>query len=604
MKPNPIQHFYIPEDQSIYLLASQDAQKIKNWLHLCERELQRLGYRDIELIGKGAYGFAFAGTDMQGQALVFKFTRIDLPQSIHDRLAEEAYMLSQVAHPNVPKCIAFEQVNKQSILVMERAPGIDLEQYSIRYGRIQPDMAVSIMLQLLDIFRHLHQGRPERRAMIHGDIKPSNLMWDEASKRLSLIDWGSSVFAQTDLQGEPTTDNVLSIMTHDPHTTNARLGDVYFIGDEQLNGGLSSPAFDYQGLASTIYALCSAQGARFGYQVITPNSLGLPKMCADLLNALFHDASEHRLGGALYLQNNTHYLHNLVFNQRLKDTHQAMIPCYLEDSQSDIESVVYSSRKSFLREQDGSFAHSVMGDDAQFARYYKHYLQGLGNPEKAFIASVSRLAKYPVVGGLAIRWQANGIFVDSHLTLHQPGQLRSFEQTLNNMITLARAIHREGVFKACLFDAKDTLHIDRDTSGLFVGQLNQYIPFVTKSLEGLDKSSQQHSYFEDGDDPDEQLKLPKIIRHTIEKMNDIHHAGCIIFEVHEEHLKIHSNLTLFEAEKAPLFTSYLEELMRSLPLIDDLGISGFMKLPYKDTRRFAHKAHAPDAFYPRNVKNI
>ncbi len=103
---------------------------------------------------------------------------------------------------------------------------------------------------------------------------------------------------------------------------------------------------------------------------------------------------------------------------------------------------------------------------------------------------------------------------------------------------------------------------------------------------------------------DEQLKLPKIIRQTIEKMNDIHHTGCIIFEVHEEHLKIHSNLTLFELEKAPLFTSYLEELMRSLPLIDDLGISGFMKPPYKDTRRFAHKAHAPDAFYPRNVKNI
>lgn len=44
--------------------------------------------------------------------------------------------------------------------------------------------------------------------------------------------------------------------------------------------------------------------------------------------------------------------------------------------------------------------------------------------------------------------------------------------------------------------------------------------------------------------------------------------------------------------------------MRSLRLIDDLGISAFMKLPYNDTRRFAHKAHAPEAFYPRNVKNI
>ena len=65
--------------------------KIKNWLHLCERELQRLGYRDIELIGKGAYGFAFAGIDSLGHALVFKFTRIDLPQSIHDCLGRSIY---------------------------------------------------------------------------------------------------------------------------------------------------------------------------------------------------------------------------------------------------------------------------------------------------------------------------------------------------------------------------------------------------------------------------------------------------------------------------------------------------------------------------------
>lgn len=603
MKPNQIQHFYIPEDQSIYLLASQDAQKIKNWLHLCERELQRLGYRDIELIGKGAYGFAFAGIDSLGHALVFKFTRIDLPQSIHDRLAEEAYMLSQVSHPNVPKCIAFEQVNKQSILVMERAPGIDLEQYSIRYGRISPKMAVSIMLQLLDILTHLHQTTDARQAIIHGDIKPSNLIWEESTQRLSLIDWGSSVFAQTNLHGELTTNNVLSVMSDDPQTSNARLGDIYFIGDEQLNGALSSPSFDYQGLASTVYALSSAQGARFGYQVITPNSLGLPKMCADLLNALFDTASEQRLAGALYLQNNIYYLQNTVFREYALEAHIPLIPCYIEDSQREIESVVYSSRKSFLREQDTDIDLSGIANDAQFARYYKHYLQGMGNTEKAFLAAVSRLAKYPVVGGLAIRWQANEIFVDSHLTLHCPSLLTAFEQTLNNMITLARAIHREGVFKACLFDAKDTLHISRNVSGVFAKQANHQIPFDLKSLKEVDKSS-QHSYFEDGDDPDEQLILPEIMRETIEKMNNIHHAGCIIFEVHQEHLKIHTNLTLFESEKAPLFTSYLERLLQSISFIDDVGISGFMKLPYKDTRRFTQQARIPDAFYPRNIKTI
>ncbi|MFT7400070.1 MAG: non-specific serine/threonine protein kinase, partial [Rheinheimera aquimaris] len=98
---NQLRNFYIPEEQSIYLLNTNDAKKLKDWVALCISELEKLGYRQIELIGKGAYGFAFAGLDSRAQACVFKFSRINLPQHIQERLADEAYMLSQVTHPNV-----------------------------------------------------------------------------------------------------------------------------------------------------------------------------------------------------------------------------------------------------------------------------------------------------------------------------------------------------------------------------------------------------------------------------------------------------------------------------------------------------------------------
>jgi hypothetical protein len=39
-----------------------------------------------------------------------------------------------------------------------------------------------------------------------------------------------------------------------------------------------------------------------------------------------------------------------------------------------------------------------------------------------------------------------------------------------------------------------------------------------------------------------------------------------------------------------------------LPTITGIGISGFMKLPYKDTRFFEHINGLPDKFYPRNPK--
>ena len=84
-----LKHFYIPDEQSFYLLSHKDAQKLKDWFALCTEQLELLGYHQIELIGKGAFGFAFAGKDPSGKSLVFKFSRINLPQHIQDRLEDE-----------------------------------------------------------------------------------------------------------------------------------------------------------------------------------------------------------------------------------------------------------------------------------------------------------------------------------------------------------------------------------------------------------------------------------------------------------------------------------------------------------------------------------
>jgi non-specific serine/threonine protein kinase len=595
----------------MYLLASQDAQKIKNWLQLCEQELLRLGYSHVELIGKGAYGFAFAGLTSTQQALVFKFTRIDLPQSIHDRLADEAYMLRQVSHPNVPRCVAFEQINKQSILVMERAPGIDLEQYSIAHGKISVAMTVSIILQLSTILRYLHADLPDKPMLIHGDIKPSNLMWDEGSQQLSLIDWGSSVFAQVNLEGEPSVRSATDYMGQALQTTNARLGDVYFIGDAQLKGALSNPGFDYQGLASTVYALRSAQGARFGKKAIPPDSLGLPQLIAQLLNALLDDNEQTQHRAIYYLNNNQYYLQQLVLVPVAKTPNQPLVPCYVEPElahhDSDIETVVYSSRKSFLRSENSpNLAQQTPAPlkDAQVARYYKEYMQGMGETEKGFLAAVSRLAKYPVVGGLAIRWQADGVAIDSHLTLYDNDLYDAFTQALDNVVILSRAIQRKGVFKACLFDAKQTLQLDRAADGCFYATEQTCLAFVQKTISAEPVNTQAHSYFEDGDDPDELLTLPEPMLHILQQMNDIHHSGCIIFEVYPTYLKIHHNLTLFDPQKALLFRQYLDDLLTYLPLIKGEGMSGFMKLAHKDTRFFGYQDHAPEHFYPRNINAL
>jgi non-specific serine/threonine protein kinase len=613
VKPANIKHFYIPDEQSIYLLSHKDAKKLKDWFKLCTAQLQLLGYQNIELIGKGAFGFAFAGTvskanappnTTQTQQQVFKFSRINLPQHVQDRFEEEAYMLSLVNHPHVPQLIEYQRIQKQSVLVMDRAKGEDLERISLKYGPLSVHLVIKIAAQLAEILLYLrtHQQQGQTKPIVHGDIKPSNIVFDETKEEVGLIDWGSSVFAQIDHQGQFVGNNVMDLMSSDMQQTNARLGDVYFIGADQLNGGLSSVRFDEQGLASTLYALASGQSSRFGHKVISPNSLGLPKELAKTLTAMMSDSPRQREQGGDYFINNMQYMKNLVLNENIHHPHVSLIPTRVNPHNKEIDSVVYSSRKSFLRVETNQTEQELRYiDDAQFERYYKNYMQGMGDTEKAFVAAVSRLGKYPVVGGLAVRWEETGVYIDSSLNLYDSMLKKSFEASINNVVHFARAVNRIGVFKCCMFNARDTLHIERgDESNPFLPEKNMQVPFELSAESLTEHDSRMHSYFEDGDDPDELLTLPTQLMAIIRQLNSIQHTGCIIFESLPTHLKIHSDYTLLNHSMVLEFKSLLKDIIDLIPAIEGLGISGFMKLPFKDTRFFTHQGQLPDKFYPKD----
>jgi non-specific serine/threonine protein kinase len=59
---------------------------------------------------------------------------------------------------------------------------------------------------------------------------------------------------------------------------------------------------------------------------------------------------------------------------------------------------------------------------------------------------------------------------------------------------------------------------------------------------------------------------------------------------------------LLNHDKEVEFQQCLIEILQLLPTITGSGISGFMKLPYKDTRFFEHINCLPDKYYPRNPK--
>lgn len=606
MSRKQLKHFYIAEEQSIYLLSHGDAEKLKHWVQLCQQQLNKLGYNNISLLGKGAYGFVFNGEDQQGQQQVFKFSRINLPLHIQNRLSDEADIQSELNHSRIPQVIGYHKIKRQSILHMSRAPGIDLEQISLQNGPLPPELVVRIAIQLADILLYLRNRKKHRtdKVYVHGDIKPSNVVFDESNGKVYLVDWGSSVYAQLDFDGQSTANSVMDLMSDNLQHTNARLGDVYFIGQEQLNGALSSPRFDEQGLAATIYALASGQSCRFGAKVITPNSLGLPKMLAKILEGMLSDDPAIRRQAGDYFFNQLHIMKlQVLADNPTPVTITALIPVWIKPKpENAIDTVVYGSRKSFLRtSSDKASLRDI--DDAQLEKYYKNYLMGMGDIEKAFIAALGRLGRFPVVGGLVLRWQPDGVYIDSNLTMFDQSLRTSFKSAVNNMIYLAQGIRRIGTFKSCLFNARNTLHVERsDENQPFKAEPGQQIDFSVSDLPDMDDVTRLHSYFEDGKDPDEYLTLPDEIMAILAQMNLIHHTGCIIFEVLPTHLKVHSYLMLLNHDKEAEFAQCLKQIIDLLPTITGLGILGFMKLPYKSTRFFERIEQLPDRFYPKNPK--
>ena len=598
-----LKHFYIPEEQSIYLLSHQDAAKLKAWISLCIRQLERLGYQDIELIGKGAFGFVFGGKTAGGFDLVFKFSRINLPQHVQDKLEEESYIQSLLKHPFIPHVVDYVRVGKQRILVMTRAPGRDLDWYAMQKGAMSPRLVVKIANQLAELLHYLRNYQNadfQLTPIVHGDIKPSNLVFDEQTETVQLVDWGSSVFAQTDIHGQFIAGNVMDLMSSDLQSTNAKLGDVYFIGAEQLNGDLSSPRFDEQGVAATLYALASGQGARFGCQIIHPLSLGLPIEFARILEGMMASDRQVQRQAADYFLANMPRLNHLVLPDLDEPIPNALLPVWTSDTDRSIDTVVYSSRKSFLREQHPDIDVDSI-EDEQLDKYYKNYLQGMGDTEKAFVASVSRLGRYPIVGGLTVKWRTAGVYVESAFNLFDTKMKRSFVNALNNMVTLARAMVQEGTFKAVMYDARDTLHIDRvSEEQTFVVPKRLTIPYsITPAPDGK-LNERMHSYFEDGRDPDEHLEIPDSIMKEIRKLDDIHHTGCVIFEVLPKNLKIHNYFRLLDPSKETEFKRCLANILEATSDIKGIGIGGFMKMPYKDTRHFDHIDRCDEKFYPKN----
>src|SRR6266446_3199332 len=144
-------------------------------------------YEILQLIGRGGMGAVYKARDTELDRIVaLKLIRPELARNpqILKRFKQELILARQVTHKNVIRIFDLGQSDGIKFITMDFVEGQDLRQLLLERGKLAPEQAARIMLQ---ICRALEAAHVE--GVIHRDLKPQNIMLD-ASGRVYVMDFG------------------------------------------------------------------------------------------------------------------------------------------------------------------------------------------------------------------------------------------------------------------------------------------------------------------------------------------------------------------------------------------------------------------------------
>jgi eukaryotic-like serine/threonine-protein kinase len=144
-------------------------------------------YEIIALLGQGGMGAVYKAHDIELERLVaLKIIRPELttnPEMLR-RFKQELILARQITHRNVVRIFDLGQADGFKFITMEYLEGQDLRAVLKKKGKLPPDEAARILLQ---ICRALEVAHGE--GVIHRDLKPQNIMLD-ANGRAYVMDFG------------------------------------------------------------------------------------------------------------------------------------------------------------------------------------------------------------------------------------------------------------------------------------------------------------------------------------------------------------------------------------------------------------------------------
>ena len=204
--------------------------------------LQQGKYTINATLGKGGFGITYRATHTQlNQTVVLKTLNESLRQhpasaQFQQQFIAEAQRLSRCQHSNIVRIIDFFEEAGQSFIAMDYIPGKTLAQIVETSQPLPEAEALHYIRQIASAVSTVHHS-----GLLHGDIKPENMIRRADSHLVMLIDFG---IARDFTAG-----------TEQTHTN--LLSPGYAPIEQYLYDGKCTPATDVYAIAATLYYLLS-----------------------------------------------------------------------------------------------------------------------------------------------------------------------------------------------------------------------------------------------------------------------------------------------------------------------------------------------------------
>jgi len=152
-------------------------------------------YKITNIVGQGGMGSVYRAEDLRlpGRLCAIKVVVPDpsltaeQQNQAQNQFLQEASILAQLDHPNLPKVSDFFSEEGQDFLVMDFVPGDDLKGIlKENQAPLAEDRVISWATQIVDGLSHLHKQMPP---VLHRDIKPANIKLTPDG-RIKLVDFG------------------------------------------------------------------------------------------------------------------------------------------------------------------------------------------------------------------------------------------------------------------------------------------------------------------------------------------------------------------------------------------------------------------------------